>query len=177
MLQTDILPPRQREENITVLLCVLFAMNPAIFSSCWEELWQPFIYMCILERTCILLGLLCLVWTLMVTKVIDIAVHCGLRFWLFPVRATLYSIRAWPRQIVVAGFAKVLKVGDRSSPHTKPTVSGDGEPRTRKLSKVKKKTAEQERAEQHARWMKLQQPWGKNEANGLLGEQQRSDHG
>ena len=56
VLETDVLPPPRSQENITVLVCVLFAMNPAIFASCWEDLWQPFICLCIFERTCIAIG-------------------------------------------------------------------------------------------------------------------------
>ena len=74
VLETDVLPPPRSQENITVLVCVLFAMNPAIFASCWEDLWQPFICLCIFERTCIAIGLFCLCWTVTATKAIDMGI-------------------------------------------------------------------------------------------------------
>jgi hypothetical protein len=71
VLETSILPPARRQESIFVPAGVLLAVNPVIFASCWGAFWEPFLFLCILERTCFFLGLFCVFWTLAVTELTE----------------------------------------------------------------------------------------------------------
>ena len=94
LLNVDVLPPAKGHNLVAVHLLVLLLANPAIFTACWDNLWQPLVFLCILERTMFFLGLFCLAWTMMVTKVVALAVHCGVGLWSFQIRRLLYGPQA-----------------------------------------------------------------------------------
>ena len=63
VLTTDVLPSTQKNtESILGHGLILFLVNPIVVSVIWQNLWEPFLYVCILERTVFIMGLLCLAW-------------------------------------------------------------------------------------------------------------------
>ena len=49
-LNTDILPPTENDESLARHVCLLFAVNPAIFYLCWAEVWEPLLLLCVFQH-------------------------------------------------------------------------------------------------------------------------------
>ena len=67
-LNVDVLPPAQNRETVVVHVFILLAMNPVIFTFCWQEVWEPLVFLCVLERVMFVMGILCLCWTFLAAK-------------------------------------------------------------------------------------------------------------
>ena len=163
MLETSILPPARRQESIFVPACVLLAVNPVIFVSCWGAFWEPFLFLCILERTCFFIGLFCVFWTLAVSELAEQGLKCGRALWSLPVRRTGYAIiRTSPSTILMVAFTVTLmlesRLSQRPADHS-DRDSASGRPRREVRCRKALRPTEKERAEERQRWLELQEPW------------------
>ena len=102
MLSVEVLPPSQNQENVILPICVLLVMNPAIFPFCWQDLWEPFLCVCVFERVIFVLELLCLGWTLMAAKVFELGVKCGFLLWSCSMRRMSRRAGALPQNMIDA---------------------------------------------------------------------------
>ena len=140
MLNVEVLPPSQNHENVILPVCILLVMNPAIFPFCWQDLWEPFLCACVLERVMFVLGLLCLGWTLMAAKVFDFGMNCGALL-------SRFSLRRMSRR--TSGRNGTASIAPAST-EMAPQVLRQRQDFT---------NLEQARANETKRWRMLQEPW------------------
>ena len=161
MLNVEVLPPSQNHENVVLPVCILLVMNPAIFPFCWQDLWEPFLCACVLERVMFVLGLLWLGWTLMVAKVLDFGMNCGALLWSCSMRRMSRRASAFPQYMLALAFTTFLMLDGRVNPTaTAPDASIPSEMAPRVLRQRRERTdLGKLRAQEAERWRILQEPW------------------
>ena len=161
MLNVEILPPSQNHDNVILPVCILLVMNPAIFTFCWQDLWEPFLCACVLERVMFVLGLLCLGWTLMAAKVFDFGMNCGALLWSCSMRRMSRRASACPQYMLALAFTTFLMLDGRLNPTaTAPDASIPSEMAPRVLRQRRERTdLGKLRAQEAERWRILQEPW------------------
>ena len=155
MLNSEVMPPVQGQETPIVHMLILLAMNPAIFPFCWQEIWEPLVFACVLERVMFTLGLCCLCWTLMASQAFSMGAELCLAFWSFSVRRLLHG-----PQVLLDDLRKTNARRRRqgtTAKRVRRAVRPDDE---RKPWKPREKSdLSKLRAEQTRRWRELQEPW------------------